>query len=88
MKKKWQEIKKCNFAIKVTFDDDSISFRLYDRNDHCLRHSTMVYPMTEEIICKHLQDMYSWADKHCGNNGEWIYVHNPYWMECRDIIVG
>lgn len=87
MKKKWQDVKKCKFAIKVCFNDEDVAFKLYDRKNCCLREITASYPMANEKFYIYIQDMYSWANKHADNNDERIYIHNPYWLECKDIAI-
>lgn len=88
MKKKWQEVKKCRFAIQVVFGDSDVSFKLYDRNGRCLRHAVGCYPMTDDKYSFYIQEMYGWADRFADNQGEWIYVHNPYHFGCAGIQVG
>lgn len=88
MTKKWQDVKKCNFAIKVQFKEDDVTFTLYDRNDKRLYASKCLYPCTDEKFIACVNACYDYADEHCGNNDEFIYVHNPYWMQCNDIMVG
>lgn len=88
MKKKWQEVRNCNFAIKVIFRNASIVFRLYDRDDRCLKSIVREELVSDKQFCKCLDEMYRWAYVHCGNNYEYIYVHNPYWPECKNIKVG
>lgn len=86
MKKKWQEVKKCNFAIKVSFMENCIKFTLYDRNDRKLFLASHRYPCTPEVYNSCVNKCYECANEQ-GNNDEWIYVHNPYEMRCKDILI-
>lgn len=88
MKKKWQEVHKCNFAIKVSFKENDVLFVLYDRNDKKLFTAKSDYPCTDEKFNACVGACEGYANGCCNNNDEWIYVHNPYWMQCANIIVG
>lgn len=88
MKKKWQEVSKRDFAIKVAFKENDVRFTLYDRNDKKLFEAKRNYPCTDDVFNSGVNECSDYADEQCGNNGEFTYVYNPYWGQCKDVMVG
>lgn len=88
MKKKWQEKQNCFLAIKVVFNDNDVQFKLYDRFDRVLFVAKRSYPCTDDVFNDGVDACYDYANKNLGNDDNFIYVHNPYWMQCKDIMVG
>lgn len=89
MKQLWTEKYNCKYAIKVIHSngDFPIKMELYDRFQQCVFRVKDSCPEGDGCNAGYnraINACVKYADEH-GNNSEWIYVHNPYEMRCKNI---
>lgn len=89
MKQLWTEKYDSKYAIKVIHSngDFPIQMELYDRSRQLVFRIKDKCPERDGCEAGYSRAMAAcrkFADEH-GNNGDWIYVHNPYHTRCENI---